>query len=155
MQPVSVLSIDGSPMKQLTALQQKSSLRLVVLTCGASGSILVNDERVVSELAAQPTTVVDNVGAGDAFTAAIAVGLLLQKPLEEIHAVADRVAAFVCTQPGVTPPVPDACRVDHKSQGWGSRRFTALCWGQRNFCTNPLCSWRQSKHANVSSFNLL
>jgi len=106
-----LLSIDGSPIGQLTALQQKFSLRLVVLTCGASGSILLNEKGVVSQLAGQPTTVVDTVGAGDAFTAAIAVGLLLQKPLEEIHAMADRVAAFVCTQPGATPPFPDAFKV--------------------------------------------
>jgi len=111
-----LLSIPGDPLEQLTALRQKFSLRLVALTCGASGSILLNDKGAVSQLPGQSTIVVDTVGAGDAFTAAITIGLLLQMPLQEIHAWADRVAAFVCTQPGATPSFPEAYRVNFRVQ---------------------------------------
>jgi fructokinase len=47
------------------------------------------------------------VGAGDAYTAVLAIGLLNDLPLATINAWANRVAAFVCSQPGATPHLPD------------------------------------------------
>ncbi|MFN6105414.1 MAG: PfkB family carbohydrate kinase, partial [Planctomycetaceae bacterium] len=51
--------------------------------------------------------VADTVGAGDAFTAALALGLVLNQPLAEIHRRASQVAAYVCTQSGGTPGLPE------------------------------------------------
>jgi len=51
------------------------------------------------------------VGAGDAFTAAVIVGLLREHPLEAIHDHAARLAAFVCGHRGATPAIPPALRV--------------------------------------------
>jgi len=51
-------------------------------------------------------TVADTVGAGDAFTAALCAGLERDWPLGHTHDFANRVAAFVCSQPGGTPDVP-------------------------------------------------
>jgi fructokinase len=48
----------------------------------------------------------DTVGAGDAFTAALAIGLLNGLPLARINDNANRLAAYVCTQPGATPTLP-------------------------------------------------
>ncbi len=56
------------------------------------------------------TTVKDTIGAGDAFTAATVLGLLNRWPLDRINAVANEVAAFVCTQAGATPPIPERLR---------------------------------------------
>jgi fructokinase len=50
---------------------------------------------------------VDSVGAGDAFTAALVIGLLHSRGLDEINEHANRVAAFVCEQHGATPDLPD------------------------------------------------
>jgi len=50
---------------------------------------------------------VDTVGAGDAFTAAVAVGMLRGFDLERTHDLASRLAAFVCTQAGATPAIPE------------------------------------------------
>ena len=50
-----------------------------------------------------PVEVVDTVGAGDAFTAALAVGLLEGRTPEDTNRFANRVASFVCTCPGATP----------------------------------------------------
>jgi len=50
--------------------------------------------------------VVDTVGAGDAFTAVLIMGLLRGLPLKKIHENATEIAAFVCTQKGATPKLP-------------------------------------------------
>jgi len=64
-----------------------------------------------SDLAGTPVDVVDTVGAGDAFTAAVTLGLLADWPLEDLHAHAERVSSFVCTQAGGTPPIPAELRI--------------------------------------------
>jgi fructokinase len=48
----------------------------------------------------------DAVGAGDAFTAALTLGMLRGHPLDRINRHANEVGAFVCTQPGATPSLP-------------------------------------------------
>jgi fructokinase len=50
-----------------------------------------------------PTTVVDTVGAGDSFTAALITGLLGAGSLPSIAQKACEVAASVCAQPGAVP----------------------------------------------------
>jgi fructokinase len=50
--------------------------------------------------------VTDTVGAGDAFTAAMALGSLRGRDLEAVCRHACRVAAFVCTRAGATPALP-------------------------------------------------
>lgn len=47
--------------------------------------------------------VVDTVGAGDSFTAALVTGLYEGMPLRDAHARAIRVSTFVCTQHGGMP----------------------------------------------------
>ena len=53
---------------------------------------------------------VDTVGAGDAFTAAVTLGLLAGWPLGTIHHRANELAAFVCSQAGATPRLPTGLR---------------------------------------------
>ena len=96
----------------LEQIIDRCSLRLAVLTRGANGSLIVNQSGLVSERAAATVNVVDTVGAGDALTAAVAIGLLHEIPLTDMHRWADRVAAFVCTQSGATPLIPAELRCD-------------------------------------------
>jgi fructokinase len=49
---------------------------------------------------------VDSVGAGDSFTAALCMGLLKGWPLNKVNSFANIVAAFVCSQKGATPILP-------------------------------------------------
>ena len=90
------------PVIALRSLSDRYALRLVALTRGSSGSILVLGENV-SRRPAEATTIVDTVGAGDAFTAALVLGLLEGKPLEAIHDAAARLAALTCAHPGAVP----------------------------------------------------
>ena len=83
-------------------LIEQFDLRLLALTKGASGSCLYKgDEKSVLET--PRVKVVDTVGAGDAFTAALAVGLFKDLSLVEIHKGAVGLSAYVCTQDGGTP----------------------------------------------------
>jgi fructokinase len=50
--------------------------------------------------------VVETVGAGDSFTAALILGLLRKMDLDEINKVANEVARYVCSQAGATPRLP-------------------------------------------------
>jgi len=101
--------LNGDPGKQLDALAGRFSLRLIALTCGGDGSVLFADGDLVRQ-PSLPTTVRDTVGAGDSFTAAVTVGFLKKWPLEKISHHASAIAAYVCSQSGATPPLPEALR---------------------------------------------
>jgi fructokinase len=93
----------------MSELADRFELSLVALTRGAKGSVLLADG-VWSDHPGLRTTVSDTIGAGDAFAAALVVGRLTGRPLEEINRHANEVAAFVCSQPGGTPTLPDALK---------------------------------------------
>ena len=80
-------------------------LRLVALTRGGRGSILTTlTER--NEHPGLRVEVEDTVGSGDAFTAALVVGLLSGHDLATVNAAANRLGAFVASQSGATPALP-------------------------------------------------
>lgn len=97
----------GSERELLRAFVDRFALRLAVLTRGERGSLMRTPTMEVESLA-PPTKVVDSVGAGDAFTAALLVGLLNGQSLEEVATRANWLAAYVCSQPGATPVLPRA-----------------------------------------------
>lgn len=100
-----MFGLGGSVREQLATLAERFGLRAVALTRGAHGSLLLAGG-AWSEHAGLTVKVVDSVGAGDAFTAAMALGLLAGRPLDEINRHANEVAAYVCSQPGATPVLP-------------------------------------------------
>jgi fructokinase len=104
-----LVGIKGSPQDQIAALAEKFGLQLVALTRGAAGSLLYQQGQW-SDCASIPTTVIDTVGAGDAFTAAMVVGLLQKRPLDEINLLGNEVARHVCSCAGATPPIPESIR---------------------------------------------
>lgn len=101
-----LLELSGGEPEMLRQLQQHFRLKLVALTRGDRGSILLDEHGHHSDLSGTPVKVADTVGAGDAFTAAVIIGMLQKRPLHETHRWADSVASFVCTQPGATPSFP-------------------------------------------------
>jgi fructokinase len=100
-----LFNLPGSTQQQIERLAQAFDLRLVALTRGPAGSLLFQAGRW-SDCPSVPIQIADTVGAGDAFTAALVLGLLQQMDLDEINALADQVARHVCSQVGATPPLP-------------------------------------------------
>jgi fructokinase len=83
-------------------------LRLVCVTRGARGSLLISKDKTVEHKGLN-VRVADAVGAGDAFTACLAHHYFRGKSLEEISESANRFASWVATQVGAMPLV-------HKTQ---------------------------------------
>jgi fructokinase len=101
-----LLGLGGSPRQQIEQLARERSQRLVCLTRGAHGSLLYSEGQWADD-PSQPVTVKDTVGAGDAFTAALALGMLAGKPLDAINRRANQVARYVCSCEGATPTLPE------------------------------------------------
>jgi fructokinase len=80
------------------------NLRLVCITCGSRGSLLVTQDETVAHKGFR-VTVADAVGAGDAFTACLAHHFLRRHSLQEISESANRFASWVATQTGATPSI--------------------------------------------------
>lgn len=84
----------------------KYNLKMLVLTCGTNGSYVF----APGVKSFQPTPKVevdDTVGAGDSFTGSFASAILAGMPIKEAHKLAVEVSAFVCTQPGAMPKLPE------------------------------------------------
>lgn len=98
--------LPGDESAQLEALGRRFGLEGIALTLGAAGSRLWR-AGVWHTASARPVLVRDAVGAGDSFTAALAIGWLRGWESAAILAAATEVAAFVCTQSGATPRLPE------------------------------------------------
>ena len=83
--------------KALTQLRDKFSLDCVALTRGEKGAIILTKQSI-SELTTTPVISVNTVGAGDAYTAALTMGLLNKEPLDVINRNAMTLASNVCQQ---------------------------------------------------------
>ena len=82
------------------------ALQMLVLTKGTQGSYVLT----TNETSFRPTPLVevaDTVGAGDSFTAAFVASLLKGKNIQEAHETAVQVSAYVCTQHGAMPVLPN------------------------------------------------
>ena len=103
--------LSGSEAAIVQQVRERYNLRLVALTRGPKGAILFTEDSL-SECDGFTVEVKDTVGAGDAFTAAMTLGLLLGHELDRINEHACRVAAYVCSQDGAAPKLPDDLKLD-------------------------------------------
>lgn len=84
----------------------KYDLDMLVLTCGTNGSYVFTP----GSMSYQPTPkveVADTVAAGDSFTGTFCASILAGKPVTEAHKLAVSVSAYVCTQNGAMPILPE------------------------------------------------
>lgn len=93
--------------KKMVAQQLLKQYNIAVLavTEGAGGAWLASADGCC-EHPGFPVTVVDTVGAGDAFFAALIEGYLCGRSWPECLARANRRGSYVAGQPGATPPMP-------------------------------------------------
>jgi ribokinase len=102
---------DGVSTRELARELQKKFGITVVVTLGESGMLLV-DANGISEFGSVPVDVVDTTGAGDAFTAALAVSLAEGKDLATAIQFAGCNGALACTKYGVIPSLASRPEVD-------------------------------------------
>ncbi len=84
----------------------KYNLRMLILTCGANGSYVFHEGHI-SYVETPKVAVADTVGAGDSFTGSFIAALLRGLPVAEAHRRAVEVSAYVCTQNGAMPALPE------------------------------------------------
>ena len=82
-------------------------LKMLVLTCGTNGSYVFTDDGLTSFQDTPKVEVADTVGAGDSFTGSFCAAIINGKPVQEAHKKAVEVSAFVCTQNGAMPTLPE------------------------------------------------
>lgn len=97
-----LLSLDGDDEQVCRKLIDAYSLRLVILTKGAQGSVVVTSDEVFSQPAGK-VQVIDTVGAGDSFTAAFVNAYLQGLPITQAQKLASDTAAIVCSHKGAMP----------------------------------------------------
>jgi fructokinase len=99
---------DGLDMRQTCEkMVQDYGLKMLVLTCGTNGSYVFTDDGLTSFQDTPKVEVADTVGAGDSFTGSFCACIINGKPVQEAHKTAVAVSAFVCTQNGAMPVVPE------------------------------------------------
>lgn len=88
------------------AVLEAYSLKMLILTCGTEGSyVFTSDEMSFQET--PKVEVADTVGAGDSFTGSFIASVLKGMSIPEAHKRAVEVSAFVCTQNGAMPRLPE------------------------------------------------
>lgn len=102
-----LFGIPGSDFQEISrVLLEIFNLKMLILTCGVKGSYVFTPDGA----SFQPTPkvkVADTVGAGDSFTASFISAILKGKSVAEAHALAVETSAFVCTQKGAMPVLPE------------------------------------------------
>ena len=101
-----LLAMPGAEPAVLDQLMETYALRMVALTRGERGSLLLTRDEAVQHPGCTPPEMADTVGAGDCFAAAVAMGLLRGDALADVSAQANRLASYVCSRKGATPPMP-------------------------------------------------
>jgi ribokinase len=86
--------------------------RLLALTLGEEGAVLIEAGQEVARAAAPRVQAVDGTAAGDAFTACLVVSLLEGRDREEALRRGCAAGAIAASRPGAQPSLPTAAEVD-------------------------------------------
>ena len=88
-------------------LLAKYNLKMLILTCGVNGSYVFTPGHV-SFVENSRALRADTVGAGDSFTAAFTAAIIRGRSVREAHQLAVDTSAYVCTQQGAMPVLPES-----------------------------------------------
>jgi ribokinase len=86
--------------------------KLVALTLGEEGAVLLENGREIARAAPPKVDAVDGTAAGDAFTACLVVSHLEGRDWEEALRRASAAGAIASARPGAQPSLPTAAEVD-------------------------------------------
>jgi ribokinase len=86
--------------------------RLLALTLGEEGAVLIEGGQEVARAAAPRVEAVDGTAAGDAFTACLVVSLLEERDREEALSRACAAGAIAASREGAQPSLPTTDEVD-------------------------------------------
>ncbi len=100
-------SLDG-----MAATLLEQGPELIVVTLGSEGAIAYQGGAPPLHQPSFPVKAIDTLGAGDAFTAGLAVGLLQGRPLPECLRQAAACGAILCMEIGVFDVLPNAEQMD-------------------------------------------
>ncbi len=100
----------GLPEQMLTALRARGP-RVVIVTLGEDGAVAMDGSTVVKQ-PGFPVASIDAVGAGDAFTGALAVALAEGQTLDAALRFACAAGAMATTKRGAMPSLPTRAEVD-------------------------------------------
>ena len=96
----------SAEVEAVSHLRRSYGLRAVCLTRGAQGSVIAVENEVVIH-SGMTVDVADTVGAGDAFTAAVAMHLLAGSAAQVVSEAANSLGAWVASQPGAMPKLQE------------------------------------------------
>ncbi len=108
----------SGPVQRARQLLDRSSAGLVCVTRAEAGCLLVGDDAICDE-AGRVVDVVDAVGAGDAFTAAIITAQLAGWPLDATARLANAAGGLVASRAGSMPNLRqefEKLRIEHGSK---------------------------------------
>ncbi len=105
------LSVDGLRDSAERLLEEFPTLRMVAITRGGQGSLLVTRTEW-HQHSGVGVKVADTIGAGDAFTAALTHYLLRGADLATLNEAGNRWGSWVASQVGAMPVLSEAVRAD-------------------------------------------
>lgn len=96
--------------QKITEFQKTYHPNTIIITRGAEGAMIWHEEQFFEHQGCK-VDAVDTVGAGDSFLATFIAGMLNAEPVTQILERACKVSAYVTTQRGANPVVPEALLV--------------------------------------------
>lgn len=110
-QELALLAGPGEPVAAARRLIDRHGLAQVVVTLGAAGAFALGADGLLANVAPdRRVAVVDTVGAGDAFAAALIAGLLGGWPVPVTLRRAQQLASGICARRGAIAHEPDVYR---------------------------------------------
>jgi fructokinase len=104
-----------APVEFANFVLREFPIRLIAITRGANGSLLATHEGI-AEHPGIAVKVVDSIGAGDAFTAALVHDFLRGSSLAAMNETANHWGAWVASQRGGMPQILDVLRGEWKGE---------------------------------------
>ncbi len=108
----------ATPMADVAQMLLRIGPRIVIITLGAQGCLVAQSGEAPMHVPAYPASVVDTVGAGDAFNAGLAVALCDGKSLIEAARWACVTAGLSVMHVGAIPGLPNRVTVERHFATW-------------------------------------